>query len=66
MRALLLSQAEISIDTLATPPEIAAGDRPPRQAGHRVGDRASGDRGHWTRACHPPPYLENPLAYVSG
>ena len=65
MRVLLLPQDEISIDKLSTPPEIAAGDRPPRQAGHRVGDRSSGDRCHWTRACSPPAYLENPLEYVS-
>src|SRR2546425_13147632 len=54
-----------SLDKLSTPPEIAAGDRPPRQAGHRVGDRSSGDRCHWTRAWSPPAYLENPLADVS-
>jgi hypothetical protein len=65
MRVLLLPQDEISIDTLSTPPERAAEDRPPRQAGHRVGDRSSGDRWHWTRAWSPPAYLENPLEYVS-
>src|SRR6266568_4798372 len=65
MRVLLLPQDEISIDTVSTAPARAAGDRPPRPAGHRVGDRSSGDRCHWTRAWSPPAYLENPLAYVS-
>jgi|SRR6266567_9605593 len=65
MRVLLWPQDESSIDTLSTPPERAAGDRPPRQGGHRVGDQSSGDRCPWTRAWSPPAYLENPLEYVS-